>query len=199
MDRRQPARGHPLRRRHARRARRAARSGTARRRRTCCRRSTAGIVGWMGYDTVREIERLPDVPHRRSRSPRRGAARSRARSPRSTTSASAASSSRTSTRRRAATDATLREHYDAAVARLADAVAELGRPLPYVPVAAARRRAHRAARGAHQPRRARSGPRRSRPRRSTSSRATSSRSCSRSASISSSRSTRSRCTACCGS
>ena len=22
-----------------------------------------GIVGWMGYDTVREIERLPDVPH----------------------------------------------------------------------------------------------------------------------------------------
>ncbi|HTD49342.1 MAG TPA: anthranilate synthase component I, partial [Acidimicrobiia bacterium] len=22
-----------------------------------------GIVGWIGYDTVREIERLPDVPH----------------------------------------------------------------------------------------------------------------------------------------
>ena len=31
-----------------------------------------GIVGWMGYDTVREIEHLPDVAARRPRLPRRG-------------------------------------------------------------------------------------------------------------------------------
>ena len=31
-----------------------------------------GIVGWMGYDTVREIENLPVAAARRSRLPRRG-------------------------------------------------------------------------------------------------------------------------------
>ncbi len=92
-----------------------------------------GIVGWMGYDTVREIERLPDVPHDdlgfpdavcslagqvaafdhfrqrclpdRERVPAAGLRRSRA-ARRSTTARSA---------------------------KLAVAVADLGRPLPYTP------------------------------------------------------------------
>jgi anthranilate synthase component I len=93
-----------------------------------------GIVGWIGYDTVREIERLPAVPaddlglpdavcslagqvaafdHFRQRCfvienvypPPGSGARE------------------------------LRRCYDDAVARLADAVADLGRPLPYPPCA----------------------------------------------------------------
>ncbi len=91
-----------------------------------------GIVGWLGYDTVREIERLPTVPrddqglpdavlclagqvaafdHFRQRLylienvyPEPGASR-----------------------------ATLDDAYDRATARLADAIADLGRPLPYLP------------------------------------------------------------------
>ena len=47
-----------------------------------------GIVGWIGYDTVREIERLPNVPTDDLGLRRRGAARSPVRSRRSTTSAS---------------------------------------------------------------------------------------------------------------
>ena len=57
-----------------------------------------GIVGWMGYDTVREIEHLPSPPPTISASPTR-CARSPAASPRSTISVSACTSSRTSTRR----------------------------------------------------------------------------------------------------
>jgi anthranilate synthase component 1 len=48
-----------------------------------------GIVGWIGYDTVREIERLPDVPHDDLGLPD-AVCRSPGRSRRSTTSASAA-------------------------------------------------------------------------------------------------------------
>ena len=32
-----------------------------------------GLVGYLGYDIVREVERLPDIPARRSRQPRRSA------------------------------------------------------------------------------------------------------------------------------
>jgi anthranilate synthase component I len=91
-----------------------------------------GIVGWLGYDTVREIERLPNVPpddqgmpdavlclagqvcafdHFRQRMfvienvyPAPGASR-----------------------------AQLTEAYERACARLADAVIDLARPLPYLP------------------------------------------------------------------
>ena len=91
-----------------------------------------GIVGWIGYDTVREIERLPAVPPddlgfpdavcslagtgRRLRPLPPAVLPDRERVP--------AAGLR---RRRAA------QLYDAAVAKLAVAVADLGRPLPYVP------------------------------------------------------------------
>ena len=38
-----------------------------------CRRSTAGVVGYLGYDVVREVEHLPDVPAGRPGLPRRRA------------------------------------------------------------------------------------------------------------------------------
>ena len=37
-----------------------------------------GLVGYLGYDVVREVERLPDLPRRRPRPSRRGAGRHRA-------------------------------------------------------------------------------------------------------------------------
>ena len=91
-----------------------------------------GIVGWMGYDTVREIEHLPSPPPDDLGFPTR-CARSPGRSPRSTTSVSGCTSSRTCTRRRAPTTTTLDAMYDGAIARLDNAVADLGRPLPYRP------------------------------------------------------------------
>ena len=94
-----------------------------------------GIVGWLGYDTVREIERLPNVPDDDLGSRRRGAARSRVRSRRSTTSASAATSSRTCTRRPAPTTSTLDALYDDAVERL-DSRGRRARPAAAVPARA---------------------------------------------------------------
>jgi anthranilate synthase component 1 len=91
-----------------------------------------GIVGWMGYDTVREIERLPDVPHDDLGLP--DAVCSLA--------GQVAAFDHFRQRlylvenvypRAGASDASLREAYDLAVARLDDAVAELGRALPYTP------------------------------------------------------------------
>ena len=95
-----------------------------------------GIVGWIGYDTVREIERLPNVPARRSRSSRRGVLARRA-GRRVRPFPPALLPDRERVPGAGPDDATLRKLYDAAVARLADAVAELGRPLPYVPDAPA--------------------------------------------------------------
>jgi anthranilate synthase component I len=92
-----------------------------------------GIVGWMGYDTVREIERLPAVPHDDLGLPD------------AVCSLAGQVAAFDHFRQRCflienvypppgCDNAALHEYYDAAVARLADAVADLGRPLPYVPV-----------------------------------------------------------------
>ena len=91
-----------------------------------------GIVGWMGYDTVREIERLPAVPHDDLGLPD------------AVCSLAGQVAAFDHFRQRCflienvypppgCGDAALHEYYDAAVARLADAVADLGRPLPYEP------------------------------------------------------------------
>ncbi len=92
-----------------------------------------GIVGWMGYDTVREIERLPDVPHDDLGLPD------------AVCSLAGQVAAFDHFRQRCylienvypppGSDATaLRALYDAAIVRLDEAVAELGRPLPYTPV-----------------------------------------------------------------
>src|SRR5262249_16681771 len=91
-----------------------------------------GVVGWMGYDTVREIECLPHVPpddigH-----------------PDAVCSLAGQVAAFDHFRQRLylienvypppdASDAELRDLYDAAVVRLASAVDALGRPLPYEP------------------------------------------------------------------
>jgi anthranilate synthase component 1 len=91
-----------------------------------------GIVGWMGYDTVREIERLPDVPADDLGLPD------------AVCSLAGQVAAFDHFRQRCflienvypepgSDQATLRQHYDAAVERLASAVEELGRPLPYTP------------------------------------------------------------------
>jgi anthranilate synthase component 1 len=92
-----------------------------------------GIVGWMGYDTVREIERLPNVPEDDLGLPD------------AVCSLAGQVAAFDHFRQRCflienvypepgCDDATLHNLYDKAVAKLAEAVAELGRPLPYVPV-----------------------------------------------------------------
>jgi anthranilate synthase component I len=91
-----------------------------------------GIVGWIGYDTVREIERLPNVPA------------DDVGLPDAVCSLAGQVAAFDHFRQRCylienvypepgCDDAALHAYYDAAVARLDDAVAELGRPLPYVP------------------------------------------------------------------
>jgi len=91
-----------------------------------------GIVGWMGYDTVREIERLPNVPN------------DDVGLPDAVCSLAGQVAAFDHFRQRCflienvypepgSDQATLRNHYDAAVARLDEAVVELGRPLPYTP------------------------------------------------------------------
>ncbi len=91
-----------------------------------------GIVGWIGYDTVREIERLPDVPGDDLGLPD------------AVCSLAGQVAAFDHFRQRCflienvyppsdADDTCLRECYETAVARLADAVTELGRPLPYSP------------------------------------------------------------------
>jgi anthranilate synthase component 1 len=91
-----------------------------------------GIVGWMGYDTVREIERLPDVPTDDLGLPD------------AVCSLAGQVAAFDHFRQRCflienvypepgCDKAALRKHYDAAGERLASAVEELGRPLPYVP------------------------------------------------------------------
>ena len=54
-----------------------------------------GLVGYLGYDVVREVERLPDVPARRPRHCPTRCCRHRLSSPPSTTGASGSRSSRT--------------------------------------------------------------------------------------------------------
>jgi anthranilate synthase component 1 len=91
-----------------------------------------GIVGWLGYDTVREIERLPNVPHDDTGFP--DAVCSLA--------GQVAAFDHFGQRLYlienvypvpGASAAALDVMYDAAVARLESAVDELGRPLPYQP------------------------------------------------------------------
>jgi anthranilate synthase component 1 len=90
-----------------------------------------GIVGWIGYDTVREIERLPDAPHDDL-----GHADA-------VLSLAGQVAAFDHFRQRlylienvypppGADDATLRDLYESAVARLALAADELGQPLPYL-------------------------------------------------------------------
>jgi anthranilate synthase component I len=91
-----------------------------------------GIVGWMGYDTVREIERLPNVPNDDLGLPD------------AVCSLAGQVAAFDHFRQRCflienvypepgCDEATLRNLYDTAVVKLADAVADLGKPLPYVP------------------------------------------------------------------
>jgi anthranilate synthase component 1 len=91
-----------------------------------------GIVGWIGYDTVREIERLPNV------------APDDVGLPDAVCSLAGQVAAFDHFRQRCylienvypppgCDESALRELYDAAVARLAVAVADLGRPLPYAP------------------------------------------------------------------
>jgi anthranilate synthase component I len=93
-----------------------------------------GIVGWLGYDTVREIERLPNVPpddlgH-----------------PDAVLSLAGQVAAFDHYRQRlyvienvypepGASDDARRDAYERAVRRLDDAVAELGKPVPYLPAA----------------------------------------------------------------
>jgi anthranilate synthase component 1 len=91
-----------------------------------------GIVGWMGYDTVREIERLPNVPTDDLGFPD------------AVCSLAGQVAAFDHFRQRlyvienvypppGASSTVLDALYEAAVARLATAVDELGRPLPYLP------------------------------------------------------------------
>ncbi len=92
-----------------------------------------GIVGWMGYDTVREIERLPQVPPDDSGFPD------------AVCSLAGQVAAFDHFRQRlylienvypppGASVSALDALYEGATARLATAVEELGRPLPYLPV-----------------------------------------------------------------
>ena len=92
-----------------------------------------GIVGWIGYDTVREIERLPDVPHDDLGLPD------------AVCSLAGHVAAFDHFRQRlflienvypepGCDEPTLRRYYDTAVGRLSDAVDALGMPLAYVPV-----------------------------------------------------------------
>jgi anthranilate synthase component 1 len=91
-----------------------------------------GIVGWLGYDTVREIERLPDVP------------RDDLGMPDAVLSLAGQVAAFDHYRQRLflienvypesdASDAALRDAYDRAARRLDIAVDELGKPMPYTP------------------------------------------------------------------
>ena len=91
-----------------------------------------GIVGWMGYDTVREIERLPDPPADDLGFPD------------AVCSLAGSVAAFDHFRQRlflienvyppaGADEATVDAMYDGAIARLDRAVADLGRPLPYLP------------------------------------------------------------------
>ncbi len=92
-----------------------------------------GIVGWLGYDTVREIEHLPTPPPDDLGFPD------------AVCSLAGSVAAFDHFRQRlylienvypppTADEATLDAMYEAAIARLDDAVADLGRPLPYTPV-----------------------------------------------------------------
>ena len=103
----------PLDRGHARRARGAARASTGRRCIADLPPLHGGVMGYLGYDVVREVERLPDVPARRPRPARRGAERHR-HAGRVRPLAPAGLPDRERARARSSTDAELDGAYDAA-------------------------------------------------------------------------------------
>ena len=157
-----------------------------------------GVVGYLGYDIVREIEHLPNIPADQLGTPD------------AVLWLTGHVTAFDHYRQRLylienvflAPDADA-DAIDAAYARAADRldglVDELARPLPYRPMPPAARPADRPAGVPFDDGRPRCTSGRSRWRASTSSPATSSRSSSRSASTSKATSIRSRCTGCCGS
>ena len=121
--------------------RRAARPGHPRRHRAparrCGRRPTlddlpplhGGIMGYLGYDVVREVEHLPDVPARRPGPPRRHGVRHRP-AGRLRPLAPAGHPDRERARRaRASPTSELDRRYDAALVRLDELAADGARPL----------------------------------------------------------------------
>ena len=132
------ARGRPLRPGNARRARRAAGAVPRARRKPSCRRFTAASsAGWATTPCARSngspTFRTDDLGlARRGVLARRAGRRVRPLPPALLPHRERVSRARLRRRRRCA------KHYDAAVERLADAVADSGRPLPYAAVAARR-------------------------------------------------------------
>ena len=94
---------------------------------------SGGLIGYLGYDVVREIERLPDVPPSDQPLPGRGDEHDRiARRVRPLAAAGDADRERAGPRRRRRRPR--RRLRRRRRPRIGAAVAALGRPLPYVPV-----------------------------------------------------------------
>ncbi|MGH9138121.1 MAG: anthranilate synthase component I, partial [Acidimicrobiales bacterium] len=93
---------------------------------------SGGLIGYLGYDVIREVERLPHVPADDQGFP--DAELSMIGSLAAFDHWLQRVTLIESVPIHAAGDSELDAAYDAAVARVADAVAALGRPLPYVPV-----------------------------------------------------------------
>ena len=92
-----------------------------------------GVMGYLGYDVIREVERLPDVPPDDRAAARRRDERDRlARRVRPLAPAGDLIESVPVAR---LDGEALDDAYDAAVASIERAIADLARPLPYVPVA----------------------------------------------------------------
>ena len=151
-----------------------------------------GLMGYLGYDVIREVERLPDVPPDDRHLPD------------AVMSMIGSLAAFDHWRQRVTLiesvpvlgDVDVDAAYDAAVASIGRAVANLARPLPYVPVEP-RRPPTRCCPTSRARCPTVCTSRRSRSPRSTSSPATSSRSCSPSATTCSSTPTRSTCTGSC--
>ena len=92
-----------------------------------------GLMGYLGYDVIREVERLPDVPARRPPRARRGDEHDRlARRVRPLAPAGHADRERAGARSRRRPPSTTPT--TPPIASIERAVANLARPLPYVPV-----------------------------------------------------------------
>ena len=106
-----------------------------------------GVVGYLGYDVVREIEHLPDVAARRPRHARRGAVGHRARHRVRPLPAAALPHRERVPRSRVRATTRCRRRVRRARARASTSrIDELSQPLPYVPVAPAGERARRSCR-----------------------------------------------------